>query len=127
MGDTYRYKLRAECLLDVERLVASLAERGLVGAYHIAGSPLGGGVVFAFDAYERTARGPEYSDDTNPETMRRDRDAWFAALVPMTLDQVRGSIADVPNGHVMAETLAPFAAYTGKRAYEDVPPHSAIH
>lgn len=80
-----RYKMRAECVMDVGNAIVHLAEGGMLGAVSItACGALGGDVEATFG----------YNGDV-------------AAL--------RARLSDVQDGHVMAETVALAKEYTGER------------
>lgn len=79
------YKLRAECLLDVHRLMRTIPfER-----YEVESTTLPGGVWLPDVTAEITSR--------------------------LSLDELKAALQGVPDSHVMRETVALKKDYTGER------------
>ena len=81
------FKLRAECTSDLTQLADILAGVG----HHVSG-------------WEVTAD-PQFPDAT----------VVFNSSA--TVEELRDACTQVPDGHVMEETVAPFALYTGERVH----------
>ena len=91
----YRYKLRAECFVDIARFYLAIVERNQYCwmLCRGVGTP------------PRIICGDSYGDQE------------FTFESNATLAQLLEVCAEVPDGHVMAETIAFEAEYTGARTY----------